>query len=123
MPLQLKTIADWQNWLDYRDGSTASNAGINRSAKGPVDQARRLVIRAYRRSAWGLPGGDFKGAAARLTAAGYPTTEQDFKNAARGELVEHVIPRDRVEGFITAVQAIWPSFEWQKLVVREPEHV
>src|SRR5690242_5580639 len=71
-PAQLRTISDWQLWLDHRDGSDASAAGVNRSSKGPVDQARRLVIRAYVSRRWGLPGGGYREAAARLTAAGYP---------------------------------------------------
>jgi hypothetical protein len=91
-----KTIADWQRWLDYRNGIEASRAGVHRSSKGVVDQARRLVVRAYRFQQWGLPGGDYKVAASSLTQAGYPTTEQDFKNAgrAKGRLTEHLIPAD-----------------------------
>jgi hypothetical protein len=110
---QLKTIADWRCWQDYQNGSDASRVGVHRSSKGPVDQARRLVVRAYRRREWGLPGGDYKRAAARLTQAGYPTTEQDFKNAGRhrGRLIEHLIPADTegVGDFVTAVLSIWPS--------------
>src|SRR5215469_18836191 len=117
---QLRTIADWRIWRDYRDGSNASHAGVNRSSKGVVDQARRLAIRAYRFRQWGLPGSDYKAAAARLTQAGYPTTEQDLKNAgrAKGELREHLIPADAagVADFIAAVLAIWPGFEWRRLV-------
>jgi hypothetical protein len=117
---QLKTIADWRRWLDYQNGADASRAGVRRSPKGLVDQARRLVVRAYRLGLWGLPGRDYKGAAARLTAAGYPTAAQDFKNATRcrGALPENLIPPD-VEGmrdFIIAVVSIWPSFEWRRLV-------
>src|SRR5712691_1439127 len=113
---QLRTIADWRRWLDHRDGTDASRAGVHRSSRGPVDQARRLVVRAYRRGQWGLPGGDYKGAAARLTQAGYPTTEQDFKNAgrAKGRLTENLIPADAegVRDFAAAVASIWPEFEW-----------
>ena len=113
---QARLAAGWQHWLDWRDGDQAASAGINRSAKGPVEQARRLVIRAYRRRVWGLPGGDYRDAAERLTLAGYPTTEQEIKNGARGALVEHAIPVAVVVEFITAVRAIWPTFEWQLLV-------
>src|SRR6516165_6989129 len=93
---QLKTIADWHRWCEYQSGSNASRAGVRRSTKGTVDQARKLVVHAYRHGQWGLPGGDYTVAAARLTAAGYPTTEQDFKNAgrAKGGLTEHLIPAD-----------------------------
>jgi len=123
---QLRTISDWRRWLDYRDGSDASRAGVNRSAKGIVDQARRLVVRAYRFRQWGLPGGDYKAAAARLTQAGYPTTEQDFKNAgrAKGGPTEHLVPADAagIPEFVDAVLSIWSAFEWQRLVVeRHPQ--
>jgi hypothetical protein len=117
---QLKTIADWRRWQHYQAGGDASAAGVHRSSKGPVDQARRLVVRAYRLRRWGLPGGDYKAAAARLTAAGYPTTEQDFKNATRAKsgLPDHVIPTDPegIHEFIRAVCTIWPEFEWRRLV-------
>jgi hypothetical protein len=82
---QLKTIADWRDWINFDASSDASKAGIRRSPKGPVDQARRLVLRAHVSQRWGLPGGGYRDAAARLSAAGYPTTEHDFKNALRAK--------------------------------------
>jgi hypothetical protein len=124
---QLRTIADWRRWLDYRNGSDASRAGVHRSSKGPVDQARRLVVRAYRCRQWGLPGGDYRVAAARLTLAGYSTTEQDFKNAGRtkGGLTEHLIPTDAagIQNFVAAVVSIWPEFQWRRLVKGEVENL
>jgi hypothetical protein len=100
---------------------------VHRSSKGPVDQARRLVVQAYRLGQWGLPGGGYKLAAARLTQAGYPTTEQDFKNAgrAKGTLIEHAIPADAtgVGDFVTTVVSIWPEFEWRQLVSGEIENL
>jgi hypothetical protein len=124
---QLRTIADWRRWVDYRDGSNASRAGVHRSSRGPVDQARRLVVRAYRLRQWGLPGGDYKGAAARLTHAGFPTTEHDFKNSgrAKGGLTEHLIPADAagVHDFVAAVVSIWREFEWRRLLKGEVENL
>jgi hypothetical protein len=124
---QLRTIADWRRWLDYRNGSDASGAGVHRSSKGVVDQARRLVVRAHRFQQWGLPGGDYRVAAARLTQAGYPTTEQDFKNAgrAKGRLTERLIPADAegIGNFVAAVVSIWPAFEWRRLVKGEVENL
>ena len=112
---QLRTIADWRRWRDYLNGSDASRAGVHRSSKGLVDQVRRLIIRAYRFRGWGLPGGGYKYAATRLTEAGYPTVEQDFKNAgrAKGRLIEHSIPAgaEEIRDFVTAVISIWPEFE------------
>src|SRR6516162_6356386 len=120
---QLKTIADWRRWVEYQSGSNASRAGVRRSTKGTVDQARKLVVRAYRHGQWGLPGGAYRVAAARLTAAGYPTTEQDFKNEgrAKGRLTEHLIPTDAegVREFAAAVVSIWPEFEWRRLLKGE----
>ena len=123
---QLRTIADWRRWLDYQNGSDASGAGVHRSSKGPIDQARRLVVRAYRFRQWGLPGGDYRVAAARLTAAGYPTTEQDFKNAgrAKGRLTAHLMPPDAdIRDFAAAVVSIWPEFEWRRLFKGEVENL
>jgi hypothetical protein len=116
----LKTIADWHRWQDFQMGSEASAAGVRRSAKGPVEQARKIVVRAYRRAEWGLPGRDYTGAATRLTAAGYPTPEHDLKNAGRIKklLPEHAIRADApgVREFVRAVCTIWPEFEWWRLV-------
>src|SRR5207302_4005186 len=93
---QLKYIKDWREFQSYSDGTPASKAGIRRSPKGPVEQARKIFLRAYVAGSWGLPGGNYREAAARLTEEGYPTTEKDFKNARRGmrSLPEGVIPGD-----------------------------
>ena len=114
--------------LDHRDGSDASPAGVNRSSKGPVDQARRLVIRLYVSRLWGLPGGGYREAAARLTAAGYPSTEQDFKNAlrAKGGVPENVFAADAagLREFLEAAVSIWPGFEWWRMVQgTEPDYL
>ena len=51
--------------------------------------------------------------AARLKAAGYPTTEQDSKNAllAKRALPEHLVAADTpgVREFVAAVLALWPG--------------
>jgi hypothetical protein len=119
MAQKLRDAADGYRWLVYRDSDPAARAGINRSAKGPVEQARRLVVRAYNRRAWGLPGGDYKAAAVLLTNAGYRTTPQDFKNGSRGALIEHAVPAAAIADFVAAVCAIWPAFEWWRLVTRD----
>jgi hypothetical protein len=68
-----------------------------------------------------LPGGSYKPAADSLTAAGYPTKEQDFKNALRDKspLPEHTIPADApgVRELVGALLSIWPVFEWERLVL------
>jgi hypothetical protein len=117
---QLKTLADWQRWQNFRAGTEASRAGVRRSTRGLVDQARRLVLRAHVCRKWGLPGADYRKGAEGLTAGGYPTTEQDFKNALRGKLdpPENTIPADNpgVRDFVRAVLSIWPEFEWFRLL-------
>jgi hypothetical protein len=86
-----------------------------------VAQALRILRRAYVRRKWGLPGGSYKPAADSLTAAGYRTKEQDFKNALRDKspLPEHVIPADApsVRELVGALLSIWPEFEWERLVL------
>ena len=101
--------------------------GAGRPMAEVLDQARRLLLRAYVRRRWGLPGGSYRDVAARLTEAGYPTTEQHFKNAlrAKGDIPEHVIPADApgISEFIAAVEKIWPEFEWRRLVKGEVENL
>jgi hypothetical protein len=61
----LKYISDWREFQAYEAGTLASRAGVRRSSKGPVEQARNLVLRAYVARAWGLPGDNYRDAAAR----------------------------------------------------------
>jgi len=69
---------------------------------------------------WGLPGRSYKAAAKRLSTAGYRTTEQDFKNALRSssKVPENLFQADApgIRDFILAVLAIWPDFEWWRMV-------
>ena len=122
----LKYITDWREFQAYEAGTQASRAGVRRSSKGPVEQARKLVLRAYVARAWGLPGGNYREAAARLTQAGYRTTEKDFKNARRGmhTLPEGVIPGHApgIPEFVEAVRALWPGF-WAAFLSTEAEIV
>jgi hypothetical protein len=116
---QLKYIKDWVEFQAFAAGTAASRAGVRRSSKGPVEQARKLVLRAYVAEAWGLPGGNYREAAARLTEAGYPTKEKDFKTARRGmkNLPEGVIPRDApgIGELIDVVSRLWPGFRSEML--------
>jgi hypothetical protein len=118
---QLRTLADWQRWEQFQAGSVASQHGVRRSKDGVVGQAIRIFRRAYVRRKWGLTGGSYKRAADSLTAAGYTTKEQDFKNALRDKspLPEHTIPADApgVAELVRALLSIWPEFEWQRLVL------
>ena len=78
-----------------------------------------MFLRAYARGWWGLPGGDYKGIAGWLTAAGYPTSESDLKNARRAkDPLEHAIPAGApgVADFVRTVRDRFPNFEWRRLV-------
>lgn len=118
---QLKTLTDWRRWEEFQAGTVASQHGVRRSKGGVIGQALRIFRRAYVRRDWGLPGGSYKGAAEALTAAGYPTTEQDFKNALRdkAQLPKHTIPPDGpgICELVGALLSIWPEFEWERLVL------
>jgi hypothetical protein len=118
---QLRTLADWYRWQQFQAGTVASQKGVRRSKDGVVGQALRIFRRAYVRRKWGLPGGSYKPAANSLTAAGYPTREQDFKNALRDKspLPEHTIPADApgVRELVGALLSIWPEFDWERLVL------
>ena len=125
---QLKTLEDWRNWEQFQAGTVASRHGVRRSKDGVVGQALGIFRRAYVRRKWGLPGGSYKPAAESLTEAGYPTKEQDFKNARRNRnsLPEHTIPADAsgVRELTCALLLIWPEFEWERLVLDpEPDYL
>lgn len=50
---------------------------------------------------------------------GYPTSENDLKNAKRAnDPVEHAIPANApgVAGFVRTVRDRFPNFEWRRLV-------
>jgi hypothetical protein len=118
---QLKTLADWQRWEQFRAGTVASQQGVRRYKDGVVGQALRIFRRVYVRREWGLPGRSYKPAANSLTAAGYPTTEQDFKNALRVKVPvpERAIPAHApgICALVHALLSIWPEFEWERLVL------
>jgi hypothetical protein len=118
---RMRTLEDWQHWEDYRVQNAAGKAGVRHTLKGGlVDQALRLFRRAYVRGAWGLPGGDYRRAAEAITAAGFPTKEQAFKDASRlgGELPEHLFPSadPAISNLLRAILTIWPEFECWRMV-------
>jgi hypothetical protein len=104
---------------------TARRPALQRRVVGP---ALRIFRRAYVRRKWGLPGGSYKPAAESLTEAGYPTKEQDFKNALRGKspLPEHTMPADApgIRELVCALLSIWPELKWERLVLDpEPDYL
>jgi hypothetical protein len=114
-------MGDWERWEQFEAGTVASQNGVRRGKGGLVAQALRIFRRAYVRRKWKLPGGSYKPAAESLTAAGYPTKEQDFKNALRDKspLPEHAIPADApgIRELIGTLLSVWPEFEWKRLVL------
>jgi hypothetical protein len=120
---RLKTLMDWADWQGFLAGTPASTAGVRRSKNGVVQQALRIIWKAYTKQRWGLPGRLYREAAERLTAAGYPTKEQSFKDTLRDRKPppENTIPVDApgVRDLVLTLLALWPSFEWQRLV-RDP---
>ncbi len=116
---QLRTIADWRRWEDFRAGAGASRHGVRRGRGGVVGQVVRIFQCAYVHRVWGMHGGDYKRAAEALTKAGYPTTEQSFKNALRNKAApEHAIPADApgIRELIQVLVSIWPEFQWRRMV-------
>jgi hypothetical protein len=120
---QLRTLDDWRRWEQFQAGTDASRHGVRRAKDGVVGQALRIFRRAYAQGVWGLPGGSYGLAAEALTAAGYATKEQDFKNTRRDKrpLPEHVILADApgIPELVHVLLSIWPEFEWKRLVGRD----
>ncbi len=120
----LKTLDDWRDWESYLAGTNASRKGVRRGEDGVIGQAKRIVMKAYALRQWGFKGGGtYKDFADHLTAAGYPTTVMDIKNAKRAkfDLVENSIPHDALEIFnlIGEILKFEYEFEWWKLVGEE----
>jgi hypothetical protein len=115
----LKTMSDWNSWIEYRKTAELSKKGLRRSPGGLIVQFRRNFLRGYVRGLWGLPGDDYKGLAGFLTAQGYETSEHDLKNAKRSkqEPIEQAFDlSEEVRAFIETVRSRFPRFEWQRLV-------
>jgi len=121
---RMKTLDDWRAWQEFVGGASASAAGVRRS-KRVVQQALRIFWKAFTKRRWGLPGKSYREAAERLTAAGYPTKEQSFKDALRDRKPppENTIRFDApgVRELVLAILDLWPSFEWERLVRGAPE--
>jgi hypothetical protein len=126
---RLKTTADWEDWQQFLAGTAASAAGVRRCKGGVVQQALKIMRKAYVWQRWGLrrrgPGSSYREVAEKLTAAGYPTKQHDFKNASRDDnpaVPENVIPADApgVRDLVLTLVELWPSLEWERLVLDPP---
>jgi hypothetical protein len=119
---QLISMDDWDRWRDFRAGDAASKSGVRRCCGGVLAQVIRVFTRAYVRREWGLPGGCYKDTANALTAAGYPVTQDAFKNAARRyrqqPTPENTIPSDGdgVTEFVSTLERLWPGFDSNRML-------
>jgi len=105
-------------------GTEASREGVGRGPDGVVGQARKVVLKAYALRQWGFKAGrTYRALADHLTAAGFPTSEMDVKNAKRAKfaLIKHTVPAEGsgVADFVQAVLAFEPDFDWAALVKGE----
>ena len=108
----LKTEADWMRWSDYRVRRTLRQSGQLQGKGKLVDQAKRMFLKAYALGLWGLEGKNYAEAAERLTEAGYPTSENDLKNAKRSKVAPETLwqlaESDKdVRNFVSAIESLW----------------
>jgi hypothetical protein len=114
----LKTMEDWESWERFRQTGLVSKRGIKRTKEGIAGQAKRLIVRAYVISEWGLGTGTYREFADLLTEAGYPTTKDTLKNAKRSplKLQDGQIPVDpEVIKLVKVILEAYPGFEWWRL--------
>lgn len=112
----LKTVEDLASFDDYRAVDTGST-GLKRSRKdSAITLAKRMFLRAYTRSVWGLDvhAMSYAELARWLTDAGYKTAKADLENAKRpsAKLVGQIVPLTPVvEKFIILLQSQFPGFD------------
>jgi hypothetical protein len=114
----LKSLEDWERWHRYRAEMKLSKKGVQRSKGGIVDQAKRIILKAFTTSCWGLPGTGYPQMADHLTKHGFATTLDQVKYAKRAKtkLVEHSFAADEaVLKLVAVVLGKYPDFQWQKL--------
>ena len=108
----LKTETDWGNWSEYRTRRNLSLSGQLQGKGKLVDQAKRMFLKAYALGLWSLEGKNYAEAAERLTEAGYPTSENDLKNAKRSkvdpETLWQLAESDKdVRAFVSTIESLW----------------
>ncbi len=109
-------LSEFNDWLQLEAGPLRVP---RRSAA--ITIAKRMFLRAYVRSAWGLDAGvmSYSELAGWLTGNGYRTSKADVENARRpnAKPVEHVVVANgTVDRFLTLVQSRFPSFEAHRLI-------
>jgi tetratricopeptide (TPR) repeat protein len=78
-------------WSEYRVRRTLRQSGQLQGKGKLVDQAKRMFLKAYALGLWSLEGKNYAEAAERLTEAGYPTSENDLKNAKRSKVAPETL--------------------------------
>lgn len=120
----LKTVEDLAQFEGYRVVNTGAT-GLKRSKKdSALTLAKRMFLRAYVRSAWGLDAREmsYSELARWLTNAGCKTSKADVENAKRpsAKLVEHLVPHTpAVVKFIAVVKSNFPAFDESKLTTTQ----
>jgi len=124
-PAVLKTERDLADFEEFRMLEIAGGS-IKRSRRQPaLTLARRMFLRAYVRSQWGLNSREmsYSELALWLTDNGYKTSKADVENAHRpsAKLVENAVPHSvQVNGFVLCVQERFPSFNCNLLYAKMP---
>ena len=118
----LMTVTDLTDFLDYYNGAHLKSNGLHRSKKGPVEVAKRQVLRAFTRGLWGLNNQRVtaRQLATFLTSGGYATTLSDVKNASRRKSasVESIITEtEEITKLIDYVKTLFPGFRTEKMLV------
>ena len=116
----MKTTGDLADFAEFRAAPRVQS--IRRPRRnGAVTLARRMFLRAYVRSAWGLHAREmsYSELAQWLTNGGYPTSKADVENANRpsAKLVEHVVAKSvGADRFVEFVRSRFPPFEGHRLI-------
>jgi hypothetical protein len=115
-----KTLADLEGFLDFQAMGVVP--GLRRVGKDTsLKTARRMFLRAYVRSEWGLDASaaSYAELAKWLHELGYRTQKEDVENARRpsAKLIARVVPRSPViENFIARIREKFPNFQGEMLL-------
>lgn len=138
----LKTIADFQDWENYRAFRLAGRkrARKRESGKSPeapnprsltgrrnltkdgyVGVAKRIFLAAYQKRVWGLEGVKMsqRELAVWLTAQGYKTSLSAVKNGTSDYPEEHVVPAaPDVMAFLNVLKDRFPTLDLNAFIIR-----
>jgi hypothetical protein len=117
----LKTVEDLARFEDFRLVDTSA-CGLKRSKRDTsVTFAKRMFLRAYTRSVWGLDARamSYSALALWLTENGYKASKADLENAHRlnSKLIEQVVPlTPAVEAFVEVIIRKFSNFQTRHLL-------